>query len=203
VPGDFLYLPRGTTHRVDAVTDSIHLSIGFVPLTLREAVSACLDYLSDVDRLLRETVGARAGALAQTADFGDIPERVRGALASLATHCQSDAFVGDALRRRASRAIGSLDKLVPPATRRPLSPESRVRHTPLAVCYRVANARTIDFAYPGGHHLIHRGVEESVNFIASTPEFSVRDIPGAIGEDVRMALVDKFVSTGFLEVVDN
>jgi hypothetical protein len=201
-PGDLLYLPRGTTHRVDAVSDSIHLSIGFVPLTLREAVIACLDYLSDLDLPLRETIGAKAGAQAHASDFGNIPERIRHAVASLATRCQTDAFAEDALRRRSSRVIGTLDKLVPPAIRTPLSPESRVRHTPLAVCYRVANARTIDFAYPGGHHLIHRGAEESVNFIASTPEFSVRDIPGAIGEDVRMALVDRFVSTGFLEVVD-
>ena len=47
-PGDVLYLPRGTTHRVDAASESIHLSIGFVPLTVREAIIACLDHLSDL-----------------------------------------------------------------------------------------------------------------------------------------------------------
>src|SRR6185312_7321763 len=45
--GDFLYLPRGTKHRVDAMADSFHLSIGFIPLTMREAIIATLDHLSE------------------------------------------------------------------------------------------------------------------------------------------------------------
>jgi len=202
-PGDLLYLPRGTTHRVDAVSDSIHLSIGFVPFTLRDAVIACLDYLSDVDQTLRESVGARAGAQALAADFGNIPQRIRAALATLVKQSDADTFIVEALQRRSSRVIGNLEKLTVPAVCLTLSPSTRLRHTPLGVSHLVSNSSRIDFAYPGGHHLIHRGVEESVNFIAATPEFSVRDIPGAIGEDVRMALVDKFVSTGFLEVVES
>jgi hypothetical protein len=199
-PGDLLYLPRGTTHRVDAVSDSIHLSIGFVPLTLREAVIACLDYLSDIDRPLRETVGARTGALAQAGDFADIPERLRGALSSLVGRCEDDSFIAEALQKRSSRVIGNLEKLAAPAARPQLSPFTRLRHNRLGASHLVNNGARIDFAYPGGHHLIHSGVAESVSFIANTPEFAIRDIPGAIGDDIRLALAERFVSCGFLEV---
>jgi hypothetical protein len=199
-PGDLLYLPRGTTHRVDAVTDSIHLSIGFVPLTLREAVLACLDHLSDVDRPLRETVGARAGAQAQAGDFGDIPDQIRGALASLTKQCNADSFVAESLQRRSSRAIGNLEKLNVPAARAGLSPSTRLRQSPLGVSHLASSANRIDFAYPGGHHLIHRGAEECVRFIANTPEFCIGEIPGMIGDDVRLALAERFVDCGFLEI---
>jgi hypothetical protein len=199
-PGDLLYLPRGTTHHVDAITDSIHLSIGFVPLTLREAIIACIDHLSDLSRPLRETVGARIGAQVQISDFGDLADRLRTGIASLMTHCETDAFVVEALQRRSARVIGSLDRLNPPVEHIALSPMTRLRHNRLGVCHIVGNASRIDFAFPGGHHFIHRGVEQSVAFIAKTPEFCIRDIPGEIGDDVRMALAEKLVSSGFLEV---
>lgn len=199
-PGDLLYLPRGTTHHVDAITDSIHLSIGFVPLTLREAIIACIDHLSDLSRPFRETVGARIGTQAQTSDFGDLTDRIRAGIADLMTHCGTDAFIVESLQRRSARAIGSLDKLTPPTEHIALSPLTRLRHNRLGVCHTVASASRIDFAYPGGHHFIHRGVEQSVAFIAKTPEFCIRDIPGEIGEDVRMALAEKLVSSGFLQV---
>jgi hypothetical protein len=84
-----------------------------------------------------------------------------------------------------------------------LSPSDRVRHTPLAVSHLSGNQRLIDFAYPGGHHYIHRGAEESVTFVAQTPEFRISEIPGAIADDVRVALVEKLMASGFLEIVAN
>jgi hypothetical protein len=200
-PGDVLYLPRGTTHRVDAVTDSIHLSIGFVPLTLREAIIACLDHLSDVNRPLRETVGTNLGARTQTPDFGNLPEQVRAGLRELVGHCETDAFVHESLQRRSARAITDLAKLRGPSGPVALSQFTRLRHSPLAACHLGTNAGRIDFAYPGGRHLIHAAVGESVSYIAHTPEFSIRDIPGAMGDDIRLALAEKFVLCGFLEVV--
>jgi hypothetical protein len=59
----------------------------------------------------------------------------------------------------------------------------------------------IDFGYPGGHIYIHKGAEECVRFIAATPMFRIRDVPGAVGDEIRFALIEKFLSTGFLEQV--
>jgi bifunctional lysine-specific demethylase and histidyl-hydroxylase MINA len=59
LPGDFMYLPRGTFHSVDSDQGSLHVSIGFTPLTVREAMIAALDHLSDLDRGWRTTLGSR------------------------------------------------------------------------------------------------------------------------------------------------
>lgn len=202
-PGDMLYLPRGTTHRVDAMADSIHISIGFVPLTLREAIIACLDHVSDLDRPLREPVGRHLGEQVAAGDFGDLPLRIRQGLATLLQNSKADAFIADALQRRSSRAIAGLDKLREPVKHAPLSPATRLRHSATAVSHLSGNARTIDFAYPGGHHYIHRGAEQGVYFMAATPEFRIRDIPGNLGDEVRIALAEKLVASGFLEVVED
>ncbi len=201
-PGDLLYLPRGTKHRVDALADSLHISIGFVPLTLREAITAALDHFSDLERGLRVSVGDRLSAAVSRDDFADIAAQVRQGVAALAQLCASDDFIAEAMQRRSSRAIGDLDKL-PPAGYRPsqITAELRVRHNPLALCHLSANAEKIDFSHPGGHIYIHRGAEEGVRFIAATPEFQVRDVPGAYGDDVRFALVGRFLDSGFLQAV--
>jgi hypothetical protein len=201
-PGDLLYLPRGTTHRVDAITETIHLSIGFLPLTLREAVIACLDQVSDLDRPLREAVSGRLSEQIQAANFGNLSERVRKSVGALLKQTESDALITQAIERRSSRVIGGFSKLAMPPKHTGLTATTVVRHNPLAVAHISDYAGKIDFAYPGGHHYIHAGAEPSVRFIAATPQFRIREIPGAIGDDVRIALVDKLVTSGFLEVVE-
>ena len=200
-PGDLLYLPCGTAHRVDALSDSIHLSIGFRPLTLREAVIAALDHMSDMDRRLRVGVGNRLGAQVQANLFGDLPGQVRGALAQLLELNRSDAFLAQALQRRSSRVIAGLEKLDPPPVPPPLALDSRVRRNPLAVGHLIGNAERLDFSHPGGHIHIHRGVASAVAFIAAAAEFLVGDIPGEMGDDVRIALVQRFVTAGFLQLM--
>jgi hypothetical protein len=198
--GDMLYLPRGTTHRVEGTADSIHASIGFTPITLREAIIACLDHVSDFSKPLRENAGC-TGVQVESSDFGNLPARVRDGLAFLLAQCQKDGVVADAMQRRSSRLVSAFPGLPKGPKGAALSPASRLRHAPMATSHLYGNATTLDFSYPGGHHYIHRGAEQSVAFIAQTPEFSIRDIPGDITNDVRMALVEKFLDSGFLEVV--
>ena len=81
-PGDLLYLPRGTAHTVHSTTESIHVSIGFVPVTLRDALIAAIDHLSDLDMPLRAGVTPRADDLANDrgSDFDppSLPDSGRG-----------------------------------------------------------------------------------------------------------------------------
>lgn len=199
--GDLLYLPRGTKHRVDAMADSFHLSIGFIPLTMREAIIATLDYLSEFDRSFREFADPRLALSIRNNNFGTLPEKIREGLAKLHSVSRSDDFVAQALQRRSSRAIADLEKLPAPKGKITLSSASRLRQSPLAVSHLMATAQKIDLSHPGGHVYIHRGVEESVAFIVANREFQVRDIPGEIGDDVRIALAEKFVGAGLFEVV--
>ena len=202
-PGDLLFIPRGTPHRVDALETSIHISIGFLPLTVRDAIIATIDHLSDLDKSLRETVGSRLAFSVRRNDFGDLGQSIRSGVSSLAAHCGSNAFIAQALQRRSSRVIGDLGKLTVTRPLPDVSIDTRVRHGSGAICHLISNAQMIDFSYPGGHIYIHRGVEESVTFVAETPEFRVRDIPGMVGDDVRIALVGRFISAGFLVVAED
>ena len=200
-PGDLLYLPRGTPHRVDSLTDSLHLSISFTPLTLRAAIIAVLDHVSDLDRPFRQTVGQHLAQSIRSGDFGGLPVNVRQGVARLQAACQSDGFVAQALQLRSARAIGDLNPLTVRPDRPALSRSSLVRQAPMAMCQLVASADLLEFSYPGGRLYIHKGAEPSVRFIASTVEFKIGDIPGDIGDDVRLALADRFLDCGFLQVV--
>lgn len=195
-PGDLMYLPRGTFHTVDSDTESVHLAIGFTPLTLREAIVAALDHLSDMNRPLRATVAGRMEGVDPQALGGPVAE----AVGQLLNAVRAPGFLTAALQRRSSRAIGGLDRLPRPAQPPALGLDTVLRHADHAFSHLGANAETIDFAYPGGHLYIHRGAQEAVVFIAETQSFRVRDLPGDIGDEVRLALAARFVEVGFLEV---
>jgi len=199
-PGDLVYLPRGTLHSVDSQAESLHVSIGFTPLTVREALLAALDQLSDVDRGLRTTVGGRiafqlrgAGPERLAPPLLEAAERLRAALLT-------PGFLGAALQRRASRTVATLAPL-PVAAHGPLALDTELMQSRLAFCQLTANPEKIDFSHPGGHLYIHRGVEQSLLFMVNTPRFRVRDIPGGISDEVRVSLAARLVAAGFLEPV--
>jgi len=200
-PGDLLYLPRGTPHRVDSLTNSLHLSISLTPLTLRAAIIAALDALSDVDRPFRQTVGQHLAQSVRSGDFDSLQAAVRQGAARLQAACQSEGFVAQALQLRSARVIGDMSALNVRQDRPPLSRESLVRQAPMSMCQVVASNDLLEFSYPGGRLCVHKGAEPSVRFIASTREFKIGDIPGDIGDDIRLALADRFLDCGFLQVV--
>lgn len=196
-PGDLLYLPRGTPHTVQSTDESIHLSIGFVPVTVRDALMAVLDQLADLDRPLRQGACDRADRSPAYMPS----DRLADGMARLSVACRSDAFVREALDHRASRAIGEFRKLEPGRSSAVLAVDSRVRQTPLAIAKLVATDDALDFCQPGGRILVHRGVEPAMSFIADTVEFTIADIPGDIGDDIRIALARRLIDSGFLEPI--
>ena len=201
-PGDLLYLPRGTPHTVQSVTESIHIAIGFVPVTVREAILAALDHLSDLDRPLRAGATKRADEHSLGSGFEDVAAQVRSGLEKLSESSQSDAFIHDAMARRRSRMIADMPKLPPAVSTNAVSLSSKIRRDPFAMAHIIKTPDIIEFCLPGEKMLVHPGAAESLEFIAHTPEFRVADIPGGIDDDIRIALVNRFLATGFLEVVD-
>jgi mannose-6-phosphate isomerase-like protein (cupin superfamily) len=198
-PGSLLYIPRGTPHTVLAQSESLHLAITFTPVTLREVMIAALDHLSDYDRPIREHAIGRIDA---QLDMIALSQRVRGAIARLHEASRSPEFLASALKRRASRTIGNMERLSGGTTAPSLSVSSAVRHTPLAMCHMLATPTMIDFCQPGEHINVHRGVESALRFIGATPSFRVSDLPGDLSEDVRIALVNRLIISGFLELDD-
>jgi hypothetical protein len=202
-PGDLVYLPRGTLHSVDSSAESLHLSIGFTPLTVREALIAALDQLSDVDQTLRTTVGGRLAYHVRGVGLERLAGSVLDGIERLRAACRTPGFLAAALQRRSSRVVAMLAPLpaVKPAPAFDL--DSELSHTELAFCHLTANPDKIDFSHPGGHLYIHRGAEQALLYMVNTPRFRVRDVPGEIGDDVRLSLAQKLVEIGFLEAVQN
>jgi len=190
-PGDLLYLPRGTAHTVQSTSESIHLSIGFVPVTIRDAMIAALDQMSDIDRALRENLISAKQPL---------PDVLDQHLSAVVDQCRSDTFLKSAMELRKARMIFGLNKLPKNIGGETLSLNSAMRHHPLAIAHITTTPKIVDFTIPGEHILVHLGAERAMRFIADTPEFSVRDIDDSLDEDVRVALAQKLYESGFLEI---
>ncbi len=201
-PGDLIYFPRGTSHTVESVGESIHVAIEFVPTTIRDAINSVLDNLSNLNRPLRLNAGARADDIASGAGIDVISKQIQDGLSDLQRNCQSQAFVQQALDHTYARMIKDLPKLQQPAIAPKINADTRVKQNASAVAQIMTTEDTLDFTQPGDQFLIHRGVEESMQFIINMPEFRVSEIPGGIGDDIRIALTSRLLMTGFLEFAD-
>lgn len=199
-PGDLIYLPRGTAHTVQSTSESIHIAIGFVPVTIRDAINAALDYYAELNKPLRTGLGPRGDCLSEQPDNPQIPEQVRHYLKPLSEACQDDAFIKRALSRRKTRMISELPKLTSKKPAQPITLTTRVKHHPLAIFELTVTEDILDFCQPGEQIFIHLGAQDCVEFIINTLHFMVRDIPDQIGDEVKIALVDRLVKSGFLVV---
>lgn len=199
-PGDLLYLPRGTAHTVQSISESIHLSIGFVPLTVRDGMQAVLDHYSDLERSIRTSLGSRADDWSEEEMVSSVNVQIRQGLEKLLSLSQSDEFIKDAMIRRKSRMITDLPKHYNDSQADMLTANSIVEHHPLGMTQMVTTDHIIDLSIPGDQILIHKGVEHSLRFIVETPEFNLADIPGDLPDDVRVALVQKLIMTGCLQL---
>ncbi|HEX4387913.1 MAG TPA: cupin domain-containing protein [Steroidobacteraceae bacterium] len=197
-PGDLLYLPRGTLHSVDSASPSLHLAVGFTPLTVREALIAALDHLSDLDQTLRLSAGGRLAYQLKAGRYDRLAASVTDAAMRLLSACRTEQFLGEALQRRSARTVGNLAPLPVPAAGPALTLDTVLVHSDRAFCHLTANAEKIDFSYPGGHIYIHRGAQESLLYMVNTPRFAVRDIPGAADDNVRLSLAARLVEIGYL-----
>jgi hypothetical protein len=102
------------------------------------------------------------------------------------------------MAHRSARIVGDLPPLPKPAVREPLTPQSRLAHAPLAVAHLVQLGPLVDFAQPGARIGIHAGAEPALRYIVHNSSFRVNEIPG-ISDDVRIALVERLLASGFLE----
>jgi bifunctional lysine-specific demethylase and histidyl-hydroxylase MINA len=197
-PGDAVYLPRGTVHAVEGDEESIHVSIGFTPLTVREALIAAIDHLSDLDRGWRTTATPFLAQQLLTGRMDPLPEFLSQAARSLTEALHAPGFVAAALQRRSARAVGLLTATAPAAVVN-LTLDSVLRQRPDSFCHLSANPDKIDVAYPDGHLYIHRGAEAAVLFLVNNSQFRVRDIPGEVDDAVRLSLASRFCEVGLLE----
>jgi bifunctional lysine-specific demethylase and histidyl-hydroxylase MINA len=201
-PGDLLYFPRGTLHTVGSDEESLHLSIGFTPLTVRDAVIAALDHLSDLDRGWRMSFGGPLALLLRGPGLERFNAPTTEAATNLAAACKMPGFLASALQARSSRAVAALKPLPAPQTMPVVDLNSELVQSAMAFCQLTGGPERIDVSYPGGHIYVQRGEQQSLEHIVNTPRFRVRDIPGEVGDDVRVSLARRFVEIGYLELAE-
>lgn len=203
-PGDVLYLPRGTAHTVDSTTESIHLSVGFLPVTVRQALIAAVDALSESELSLRAGATGRGDALASGDGVPEVADAVRQALGRLEQRCSADTFIGDALARRRGRLVEDMPRLGKPGQAPPpILPTTRLRHHPLATAQLLATAQVADLRLPGDRVLVHPGAAPALRWITEHPAFTVAEIPGGLPDDVKVALAARLVAGGYLLPADH
>lgn len=196
-PGDLIYIPRGTPHTVESMTESLHLAILFEPITLRDAIIAAVDQLSDKDRGLRQTAIGRMW----DAEIGHLSESVADGLTRLLAQSRSPDFMKAAMDLRSSRMTRDLSALPKSVAATSFTRDTHVRQSPLAISWLRPSFDSLDFSQPGEHIAVHPGVEPELRFISSTESFRLRDIPGASSDDVKIALVARLIESGFLQTV--
>lgn len=183
--GDLIYVPRGTPHSVESSGTCLHITFTFTPVSHRAALIAAIDHASDLDRRLRTTAPAITdGSLGS-------------ALAVLAEQWRTPHFLPDAEEKRRSRFVGDLPALPKVATST-ITPDTPVRHTPLALLHLLPRGNVIDVALPGGHLFVNAAAHEALAHIVTTSTFRVADLPG-LAPEVAVALVERLVAGGVLE----
>ena len=201
--GDMLYMPRGTAHTVESLSESIHLSIGFTPVTLRDGVAAILDHMADMNIPMRAGLLSRADGLSTGAGGAEMEAKLANAVHALKTCLENADFVETALQRRRARMVRELDRLpTQDSASGMIGPDTVLERQPLAVSEMVVTGERLDLSLPGETVLLHPGVESSVAYMTSEPRFRLRDVPGEIGDDVRVELARMLVKNGFLGVGD-
>jgi hypothetical protein len=123
------------------------------------------------------------------------------AVERLRSACRTPGFLASAMQRRSARAVASLEALPAAKTTPRIDVDTLLTQSNAAFCHVSASAEQIDFSYPGGHLYIHRGAEKDLLYMVNTATFRVRDVPGQLADEVRVALATSLVQIGFLQVV--
>jgi hypothetical protein len=213
--GDLLYIPAGHWHEAAAGEEgSIHVSIGFRPMTIRETIVALLDHLSD------EEIECRAFG------FGATDPRSGMWDEALAEHCWRDAaerftrcagmlhdrtvqigpdLLRQVLTAKRARFINDLPLMAHEAV------EEDVRaidgDTPLGLRAMMIAEVTADqdgatIHYPGGTLAGPRQIASALRHIVSHARFVPNALPGALGGKAKIALVQNLARRGVVARID-
>lgn len=197
--GDVLYVPRGLAHTVEGDRESLHISFMFHPVTVRDALVAAIDELARLDRTFREAIGGDLHAQLAKQDSRDLVASVEEAARRLHDSGTSAQFLHAALRKRSGRAIRGMSPLA--AEPHPkIGLDTLLKQNGSALCVLVAGERVVELNYPGDKLYIHRGVEEALTFMIEQPVFRLANVPGDLPADVLIALADKLLGIGQLEL---
>ena len=207
--GDLLYIPAGHWHEAAAGEDgSIHVSIGFRPMTVRDTIIALLDHLSD------EAIGCRAFGFGATDPRSGIWDE---ALADRCWRHAADRFThyANLLHERAVPIAPDLFRQVLTAKRAKfindlpfmahetpeqeicaIDGETPVGLRPMMIAEVTADRAAATLHYPGGTLSGPRQIAPALRHIVGHARFVPNELPGALGGNAKVILVQKLARHG-------
>jgi ribosomal protein L16 Arg81 hydroxylase len=196
--GDVLYMPRGVVH--EALTgseESLHLTVGVNVLTWKTLLEDVLRIVSESDVAFRRALppGFARGE--------DVLPALRAGLGALLAKLAATARGEEAVDRLALRYLSQVQPL-PDGDLRQLGEaqepglDTRVRKRAGMFCRVRAEGASVRIEFPGGSIGGPKPIEASLRFVASTEEFSVRELPGGLRDRAKLLLTRRLISEGLL-----
>jgi hypothetical protein len=198
--GDTLYVPRGVVHAAAAGDlASAHLTVGVLAYTWTDLIYEALAGVVLTDPAFRASLPRRfAGADFDAADAASV---MGGLIRRFAEAADSDgafeAVRGDFLAARRVRLPGQMTQL---ALLDGLGPDSEISPRPYLRATLRDEAEAIVIACPGKQIRIPRLGAEAIRFALSVARWRVRDLPGPLDDESRLAIVRRLVREGVLAI---
>jgi hypothetical protein len=198
--GDLLYLPRGTPH--DAASNdcaSLHLTIGVQPVTWASVIRDSVN-----DAIARNATYRTALPMGFAADDG-LMHSVEVSLGQIMERLATDVSVGEIIERttrdiRAQNVPPLRGHLVDLEALKSISLSTRVCQRPRLTWTLRGSESSVEIEFNGKVIRFPVRLMEGLRFIAETPTFSPRDLPGSLDKAGRLLLVSTLVREGFLSV---
>jgi len=213
--GDLLYIPAGHWHEAAAGDGgSIHVSIGFRPMTVRETIVALLDHLSD------EKIEHRAFAFGATDPRSGIwdealAERCWGRAADRFTRFAQllhdravpigPDFFRQVLTEKRAKLINDLPFLAHETAEeevRAIDGDTPMGLRAMMIAEVTADADAATLHYPGGTLSGPRQIAPALRHIISHARFVPNTLPGALGGKAKIVLVQNLARRGVVARID-
>lgn len=188
-PGDFLYLPRGYIHDVQAIgTFTVHLTFGIQQITWIDFIGALAAAAGLRDPRLRRSIPVR--------HHRTQPERMQAAaeeaLAAFAESASAPEAFGSIAEQfdRVSAADSSFDWVEAVAG---LTPETRMELAPAVSLAYEENGEEVALVAGATRLLGPRSYADAFRFIASSSSLAAHEIPGALPPGEQLAIARRLV----------
>lgn len=200
-PGDLLYLPRGFVHEAfTSESASMHLTIGVNVFRWADLLHEAVDVLARRDERLRAALPP--GAFRGPGLPEGLVERFRGLAEAFARGADAEA----SFRRLGDRFFGGLTVLPDDSPDGRPDPEeigleTQLRRRPGWICRVVRDGGWVSISFPGGNVGGPLRIASSLQFVAETERFAVKDLPDELGAEGKLVLARRLLRERLLDVV--
>jgi hypothetical protein len=194
--GDLIYIPRGFIHAAECGTEpSLHITIGVVAFFLEDLLNATLKAAIQRDERLRRALpmrfmnGGREGVIRSAATaFRQVDDEMfLGAVV--------DLYRDEIIKSFQLDVSGQIVDIFQPA---PLASGDIVAPR-RGVVYRLHKADDTIRVNVGTRSIVFPGFfRDALDFALSTPSFAIRELPGELDDDERIAFIERLMQEGLV-----